>query len=177
MCRRYCSQAVKWTLACNAGKSRCLPNACRWASGSLTMKAQRGNRQTCTGSQQETRCLWHPRWLWLSRPAFSISPACCTCQEKYGGRGSHCIWCLPCLSAAGKHITHLPGWARSMGDAVRARCKGARTLGASTLEANPQRECWVNESMTKAKMKTNMHHENGYWSSAPFHSSATIPLE
>lgn len=49
-----------------------------------------------------------------------------------------------------------------MGDAVRARCKGARTLGASTLGANPQRECWVNESMTKAKMKTNMHHENGY---------------
>lgn len=112
MYRGCYSQAVKWTLACDAGRICCLSHACRWAPGFLTIRPHRRHTEMCTGSQQKTRCLWHPRWSWVSRPALPISPDCCTCQEEYEGRAAQHTLCLLCLSTAGKLITHLPGWAQ-----------------------------------------------------------------
>lgn len=151
MWRLYCSRAVKWTLACNAGKTCRLPSARCWGSGSLTIKPRGGNEQTCIGSQREARCLWHPRWLWLSRPAFPISPHRCTCQETCRGRRSRCTWCLLWV----QQETHGSSALRSAHCRTCRACKVQRcayTLSVY-LMASPRANVGWMKSMTKEKMK------------------------
>ena len=139
-----------------------------YVSGFLTIKPHGGNTQTYAGSQQETRSLWHPAWLWLSRPAFLISPDYCTCQEEHEGRGSQCTLSLitvrrenPSVICPDKHTLQV----------------GARSQGTCTLQENPW---WANPCMnarwTETKMKPNRKLKNGCWSSL-FHIFTKIPLE
>lgn len=144
----------------------CIPNVRYWVSGLLTIKPHGGTKQTGAGSQEETRCLWHPRWLWFPRPAFLISPDCGTCHVEHEGTGSHCTVCLLVVQWENPSLIHPDK------HTLQGRCYACEApRHVYTRSTYP---C-VSAEWTKAKLKANRNEKIGCWSS--FHKFTKIPLE